>query len=173
MTEISFHRRTWQKMNWLLLVLSPNPQSPADPTLARTQTPPGSEVDVFLLSAARTQALVCKYAPILSNLETSSLLLNSPQPPTATHTPGFCPVSRASGSLGVLTLLVLKAMQSTFYRQPSSTQSALSEVIDNSFPSILPPDSATPHPPQTTSLCLLETLSALPGLDPTPQASPC
>ena len=73
-----------------LAIVGTVPQPPLpDPTLAHTQTPPGSEDDVFLLSAAGTQALVCKHAPILSNLETSSLLLNSPQPPTATHTPGF------------------------------------------------------------------------------------
>lgn len=65
MTEISFHLGTWQKMNWLLLVLSPNPHSLVDLTLAHTQTPSGSVDDVFLLSAAGTQALVCKYAPIL------------------------------------------------------------------------------------------------------------
>lgn len=62
----------------------PQPPLPADPTLAHTQTPPGSEDDVFLLSAAATQALVCKYAPIFPNLKTSSLLFNLPKPPTAT-----------------------------------------------------------------------------------------
>lgn len=59
----------------------------ADPTLAHTQTSPGSADDVFLLSAAETQALVCKHVPVLPNLKISSLFLSFLQPPTTTHTP--------------------------------------------------------------------------------------
>lgn len=62
-TDISYHHGTWQKMNCEYC-------PPVDPTLAHTQTPPGSADDVFLLSAAGTQALVCKHAPILPSLTT-------------------------------------------------------------------------------------------------------
>lgn len=76
MTEINYHHGTWQKMNCRNCPL-------ADPTLAHTQTPPGSADDVFLLSTAGTQALVRKHAPVLPDLQTllHPLITHKPQPP--------------------------------------------------------------------------------------------